>query len=77
MNDNDIVYKNHFHIDNGGFTIYVDKFGAIKIRAESYGNLCTTLYLSNYRDYPSDPTPIDFFIKSLIEAKAKLLECET
>lgn len=45
MNEDRIVHKKHFHIDNGGYTISVDCYGATKIHFGFFGYADTTIVM--------------------------------
>lgn len=70
MTKEEITSERYYHVDNGGFTVRVDKFNNIEIEFGFFGYSSTTVFLSYNRSHngPFGPKELGEF---LIEAAIK------
>lgn len=69
---NEIIHKKYWHIDNGGFTFSVDKYGSLEIEFGFFGYATTKIILTPLLG--KDSFNIDSLSEFFNEAKLKSLQ---
>ena len=68
MDKDQIIATKHWHVDNGGFTISVDKFGNMELDFGFLGYAHTTVFMSSQGDFrPKEVS--DFLAKAAFEVE--------
>jgi hypothetical protein len=71
MKKEERMVDDYFHIDNGGHSIEIDKFGNVEISTGFYGYSNCSLFLMG-EDISGKKKFIDFLINNLTKAKVLL-----
>jgi len=70
---NEIIHTKYYHVDNGGFTFSVDRYGSVIINFGFFGYSDTQVCLSSNKEFSVDALA-DFFVEARFKLKNLPLE---